>query len=489
MSVPPGATVEVGIQPSARSVPTSTGPAFAAILTDRAPTVPKVLTSIDDWPGTRQPYSVSWDWADTYFREGGDQLTVTAVVGPAAAAATLNVPGTTGTAFTITARDKGEWANGAAGGLTAEVINGPTTGRVLIVKQAGVEIDRTPEYTTNQAAVDYLAASTVFTSAIGGGSGLTPVMAVANLAGGTIDRSNITATHLAVALAKLGSELGPGQEAAPDYTTDSGRTALRASAAQHNRFAVLDLPDTTVKATLTAAAAALFGGTGSDSCALYGPWLNVPALASGGTDRAVPASALVCARMATNDATPGLGPAQSPMGAYGAARYATGVRAAFSRDTILGVNDAGDLNDAGVNLVIMDGGVPTIYGLRTLVSQTGPLKQWGQVGVVRHRMSLLARGLAHGARYVGAKANRRSIEALELDLSGMLLDDYLNGDLFGDLDDDRPQTAYRVDVDTPNSTVNLNAGKLGADMYYRPVKGAELVPLRFIAVPVTEPVS
>jgi hypothetical protein len=71
------------------------------------------------------------------------------------------------------------------------------------------------------------------------------------------------------ALDRIVPDLGPGQIAAPGRTTSAGQLQVLDHAQTHNRFALLDLADTSSDATLIAAAQALYAapnkgaGTGS----------------------------------------------------------------------------------------------------------------------------------------------------------------------------------------------------------------------------------
>jgi hypothetical protein len=213
----------------------------------------------------------------------------------------------------------------------------------------------------------------------------------------------------------------------------------------------------------------------------------VPGLSAGGADRAVPGSAVFCGRAAVVDAAESVN--QAPAGSFGVAPYATGVRASFSRDTVAGVNDAGDLNAAGANLIIAEQGQVMIFGNRSLVNPTGPEANWLQASNARYRMSLVARAREAARPYLFRKITRTSIEGFHSALEGMLLADYANQDLFGDLDDDRPETAFNVDTATVNTAESVQSGQLKAALVVRPTRGAEQVSITITAVALTQPVA
>lgn len=490
----PGVNVTTASTPAPRSVPTSTGPTFIALMAYKGPdsglvTVNDGIRSMTDYErvlGPRQSYSVAYDWAETYFREGGNLLYPARVVGPAAVAASLNLTGT-GTTLVVTAKNKGVWANTD---LKVEVINGPIGGagtRVIIIRDANnVELERTQEFATQ--ALGAAQTLTNVTITVGGGSGLPNVIAATLLSGGNDDRGSITQTQIDAALARLDFDLGPGQVVSPDWQTDAAHISLHLHAQSRNRFAVDDPVDTTVKATLLSAAAAIRANVNNAYGALVAPWLTIPSQASGGTGRSVPASALYCARAAVTDAE--VSPNQAPAGRWGVARYVTGVKATFSRVAVSGVIDAADLNDAGVNLVILKNGAFKVYGNRTLVDPAATDTDYLQASNARYRMWTVARALAIGEDDMFARINTQSIEAFHSALTGLLLGDYLNGDLFGDLDDDRPETAFNVvTADPVNTATTINAGQLNAALTVRPVKGAETVNITITATALTEPVA
>jgi hypothetical protein len=196
----------------------------------------------------------------------------------------------------------------------------------------------------------------------------------------------------------------------------------------------------------------------------------------------------VCARAAVTDATDSAN--QAPAGRWGQARYATGVTQTFSRVPVAGVIDAEDLNNAGVNLVIVKSGAVRVYGNRTLVDPAGNEANWIQLSNARYRMSIKARGQELGEPYVFGRITPAEIAEFRKDLIGMLLRDYRDGDLYGDPGDDRPETAFNVVTDDPvNTPVTAQAGQLNAAINVRPTRGGEMVSISITATALTEPVA
>jgi hypothetical protein len=279
-----------------RSTPTTSDTAFIAGMTEKGThTAPVLITSLDAYTtafGARVTYGFLYDWLETAFREGLSRAYVARVVGPAPVYATLAIPGSVGNTLTANAVSTGTWANGSTGGLSVQVINGGSGGlyRILIVFLNGVEVERTPEYNATQGFVDWSATSSYIRFVLGAGSGSPTVAAAANLASGTDDHANATDTQWVNALNLFGADLGPGQVSQVGRTTTQAHTDTIAHAYARNRFAILDGPDTAVKATLAAAPDAVDSLTGSRRGAMYAPWVNVAGSAPG-TTKTVPPSA------------------------------------------------------------------------------------------------------------------------------------------------------------------------------------------------------
>jgi hypothetical protein len=494
----PGVVIETASTIPPRSVPTDTGTVFIAGLFERGPIdalttendVIESMQQLEDTYGDRQSYGVAWDWLDAAFREGLHRAYVQRVVGPAVASATLNLAGSSGTTLVVTGKTPGAWANGATGGLTVQVANGPAgaSTRVLTIRKNGTVVETTPEYTTQAGFITWSANSDWVTITAGGGTASLPtVAAAANLTSGSDDRPSITQTDVDAALTLFDTDLGPGQVVTPDWQTDAAHLSILAHASTHNRFGLCDPIDTTSKATLLASASALAGGTNASYGMLIAPWITIPGTARGSTGRSVPGSALVAGAAARADAIWGAN--QAPAGNFGLARYATAVKATFSRQAINGIIDADDLNTAGVNLVVLKYRRISLYGNRTLVTPTGSELNLLQASNARYRMSLVARAKQVGEPYLFSRITKRTIDNFNADLVAMLNRDYVNGDLFGDLDNDVPETAFNVDTTTVNTPTSIQDGELHAAVAYRAAPGAEIVHILLTATAVTESVA
>jgi hypothetical protein len=88
-----------------------------------------------------------------------------------------------------------------------------------------------------------------------------------------------------------------------------------------------------------------------------------------------------------------------------------------------------------------------------------------------------------------ARINKNTLTAWKTAVDAILLRQYNNGQLFGDLDDDRPETAFNTDVDTPNTPTTINAGQMNMNIAARPVKGGRILNISIAAVPITSAVA
>jgi hypothetical protein len=472
--------------PPSQSVPTNTGVGFLASIPNKGVHDPEAgpvrsIAAVEKRFGGRQSFSPFYDWAETFFREGGAELWVSPVRGPNPVKASLNIPGTVGTALVATALSAGDWANGATGGYTVEVINGPVNGathRQLIVRFNAVEVGRSVEFDANTTVVGAVIDEVTIT--LGGGSGLPPVAAAANLAAGTLDRTNITQTQITAALDALSADLGPGNVAAPDWVTEASTEALLAHGEDRNRWAIGDVADTTSKSTLLAAANLVQGHADALAGELVGPWVTIRGTADGSvTSRSVPGSAFRAAKYAETDLTDG--PNQAAAGRWGRASstLVTGVKATFSDA------DAEELEDAGVNLIISRHGTVQVDGNRSLVEPLGTDRQWLQASNCRFRMALVAQLTEAAENFEHAQITRPTIAALDTALTGVM--QRHQASLFGA--DDGSDPGFVVDTETVNTPTTIEANELHAQVGFRPAKGADLVQISLSKVGVADAIA
>ncbi len=474
----PGTVIRSLDQPPPRSAPTDTGVAFVPGITERGPSIPVLVRSLSEYVATfgqRATYGPLYDWLDTFFQEGGNKAYVSRVLGPAPviAQATLNDGAAPPVASLIVrAKSAGAWANQLA--VQAVAGGGAGTIQLSVQSPAGTEIERSPDLATQQDAVNWAQVSTNVNVTLGASALLPAAGAAVALTGGTGDHANALDAQWRTALGVFTKDLGPGQVSMPGRTTAAAHTDLLGHAQANNRVAVLDAPDTPTALTLRVTAAAQRSGVNARYGALFAPWITVPGVAPN-TTRTVPPSALVCGAIARSDL------ANSPnvpaAGENGQARYALGLSQAYTDA------DRGILNDAGVDVILTKYGGVRVYGWRTLVDPVNPT--WLAFSNSRLYMAIAARGDAIAESEVLKQLDGRRLEIAKFGgkLTGMLLDFYGAGSLFGATPDD----AFRVDVGPQVNTLqSMSAGELHAVLALKFSPFAETVYIDIAKTPITE---
>ncbi len=483
----PGTSIVSQESPPPQSSPTDTGTWFVVGTTDRGPVdSSRKVYSIAEFEkrfGLRQTYSILWDAVDAFFREGGNAAVIGRVVGPAPVLATRTLVDRAGAPLStlrIEAKNPGAWGNG----LTVEVINGGAANTfVLIIREAGVEVERSPDQANPAAAATWSALSDYVNVVNLASATVAPnnnplVLAASALTLGNDDRVNAADAQWATALGLFYRDLGPGQVSMPGRTTGTAHTELLSHAQARNRVALLDPTDTTDSNVLiTAANNARINSLFERHGALFAPWLRAPGIL-GGTERDVPPSALAAGLIARSDVSNS--PNVPAAGENGRARYILNVKASWS-DPL-----KESLNANGVNVIRSMNSSIRLYGFRTLVDSTVP--NWRMLSNARLFMKIIAEGEAIAEQFVFAQIDgrRRKISEYGSQLIGMLLDLYGSGSLYGDT----PEEAFSVDVGpNVNTLASIAAQELKAVLAVKASPYAELVVLEIVKVNTLEAVS
>jgi hypothetical protein len=426
--VRPGVDVISRALPPPRSAPTDTGVAFvvgdtATGITPAPPDVglvrsltEYVATFGDRGTGTGQ---ATYDAADVYFREGGNQLYVSRTnPGTVVAAAAFEVP---------SEDDLQKMSRAELDALATDL---------------GIEPS---QFATKGDVIEALTSATP--------AALDPT---------------ITA-----ALDALTKDLGPGQVFIADATLaadPANQSALLAHALANNRVALLSCADGTA-AEIEAAATALNTDANARYGALFAPSATVPGVVAG-TTRIVPYSAVEAGIIARNDVS--YSPNQPAAGDLGQSVFALDVTGHYTD------LEYQQLNDAGASMArLIYGGVRT-YGYRTVVDPASQ-PQWLQFGWARLNMGITAEAEAIGEHYVFSQLDGRGHTLSEFggDLSAMLLGYYTDDSLYGTT----PEEAYDVDVgssvNTPDTIAN---GELHAVISVRMSPDAEWVVIEIVKV-------
>lgn len=478
----PGKIITLKSAPPNRSQPTDSGVAFMVGLTSQGPTSrPQLIHNMSEWLiyfGVRTALGASlYDSAETYFREGGNQLYVMRVVGPNPVTATLILKDTAAAnAITVNAENPGAWGLG----LKIQVIAGQAASstRIQVWDTTGtILLDQSPDLLTHLDAVNWSQTS-LYVNIVDLGTGLPQlnVAAQAALTGSaTGDEANAVDAQYLNALNFIDTSFGPGQVMIPGRTTDPAHTQLVAHAAANNRIALLDVSDSaTTSSLLTSAATVTTTGNGKYA-AIFGPWLTIPGLTPN-TVRTIPASGFAAALMARNDSQNS--PAVPAAGNNGQAQFvltATQNYTDANRDA---------LNTAGFNVIRnMLGGV-RIYGYRTVADPVNDPYNI-QLGQARLLMEIVAQIGNIMENHLFKLMDGRGIEfaALAGDLNALLIGYYNDNSLYGDTPDDAFSIDTSSNVNTPTTVQN---GELHAQVGLRMTPFAELVYVDIIKIPVTQ---
>lgn len=465
----PQVKAKIGESRPTTSLPGDTGTAFIAGEADRGPVdAPVLIRSLAEYVdtfGPRVTYGWLYDELDVAFNEGLDHAYLVRTVGPAAVVASKNLVNAEGEAkdtLEVKATSPGTWANA----IKVAVVAGVTEGTFhLHVSYEETLKETSPELADNTAAVAWASKSSyIRLKDLGKGD---PKVQSVTLAGGADDRENVNAEVIAKALELFTADLGSGQVCVPGNSAEAVQEAVLAHCAATLRVPVLDAEDTGNAETLIAACGALRGIEGAAQGGIFGPWEIAPGL-SIGTTRTVPASARQLGAMARVDASTG-SPDNAAAGDLGKAQYVIGLSQTFS------ASDREALNDAGFNVSVMDEGVPTTMGWRTLAD---PVAEPGWTPLSSARLML---GLGAGAkkvlkRYLFKKldAGGNTIGHAKGDIQNEVIKPAFEAEaLFGATEAEAASVTVTQDVDPTNGAI----GSITATLVAVPTLYAEEIEL------------
>jgi hypothetical protein len=483
----PGSLVINRSTPPPRSIPVATDMMFAAGLTDKGPLRPVTILSLQDFTnvfGSRQTYSVLYDAMEGYFREGGSRATISRVVGPAAVVASVALDGSSAggpTSLTVSAKGPGAYGNT----LRVTVVGGGTTTPYTITISDTVlgTLEVSPSLADQNQAVAWSQTSAWVDITLGAEASNPVAVSNAALTLGADDRLNIVDANWLTALNRFTKDLGPGQICAPGRTTLVGQQQIRDHAAANNRFALVDLTDTVTVATLTAATVALRSANDRYAAA-FSPWCVIPGLTPG-TTRIIPPSTIVAAKIAAGEGKGGS--PNKPAAGYpdGVLNFVMGLSQVPFDDTS-GIDVTRDtMYTAGINQIMSRYGLLEVFGWRTLTDPLGSNQDWLNIGNARLNMAITARALAISESYLldEIDGQGRIFKQFQGDLTGMLMDFYAKGSLYGT----KPEDAFLVDTGpTVNTTATIANRELHAVIATRMAPDAELVFVEIVKVPTTQ---
>lgn len=473
----PGVQFSERASAPSRYAPLDTGVGFMVGFAERGPaTTYTVSEDFDQWTvnhGGAVSYGLLAAAAESFFRDGGGKLITGRVVGATPVNAGVDLLGATVATMRVAARFPGVYYNS----WTVDIVVTGTDFRILLKDSTGTILEDSGLLADAAAAVAWSAGSSrIVVTDLPAAADDPVAITNAALTGGADDNATATQTQWDAALALFVRALGPGQVAAPGNSSAAMLTALANHAAANNRFAIGDLANTTSKATLTTAAAAITALSNARHIMLLGGWEIIPATVAG-APRTVPRSGTVMGLIARVDNDTG-NPNIPAAGEAGDSVFATGL--VYEPSDV----DRQDLNALGVNLALNYYGAIRNYGFRTAASPLALPNHW-MASNVRLDMAIRAEAEADGQKFVFDQIDGRGHKAAEFGgvLVGKLLGRYRDGALSGAT----PGEAFIVNTGpTVNTPARNAAGELWALIQARRSPFAELVNIEIRVVSIRE---
>lgn len=241
-----GVEVTSGIRSGPSNTGAPSGVLHVAGLTQHGPTDQAVtIRTVGEYAsvfGDRTPYSGPlFDTARMFFEEGGAELLVSRVTGPAATTATVDIDGAGTDApavLRISAAEPGAWSNDwtvtvaeADDGSTYSVEITDTAGETLALWRGITELSEL----VGRAASNQLVKVQTLTQDLEA----RPLDGEYNLTGGSDDRENVTTAEVIAALERAGREGEGGAVAVPGYPADLIGGVLTDYASRSRKIALL----------------------------------------------------------------------------------------------------------------------------------------------------------------------------------------------------------------------------------------------------------
>lgn len=271
------------------------GTSFVVVEADSGPVGPVLVRNMSEYVAVYGPRSetssVSYDWAETFFKLGGQRLYCTRAIGAGAENAKVELEDSSSKpTLAVSAVDKGTGGNG----LKVTVTTSGSDVKLSIIQNEAV-VQTSPVLATQAAVIAWAASNQVYVKIVASTASEhttnLPVAGTFPLTGGT-DGSAITDVERIEALALCDRTYGPGHEAIPGSTTEAAHEGLASHAASLLRIAVLDPSDSDAPETLINSVNTVPAGAKEYTTATSGS-VRIPGIAAG-TTRTVRGSAALC---------------------------------------------------------------------------------------------------------------------------------------------------------------------------------------------------
>lgn len=316
-------------------------------------------------------YPWLYDALDVFFAEGGGRAYVARRTGPNPVKASKTLQDSE-SADTV----KVEALNVGAYGNDIDVeVTASDTERTLTVYYDDALVE-THSGLASRADFADITSDYVAVSLTGTSTSIPAALEKTALTGGDDDAADSTETELGTALDLFDKDLGPGQVLAPGVTDGDSHGVLAEHAAENNRLAFLDAPNTSTVATVTSSAETVTTGEYSRYAAMFAPWPVIAGPLQGQTREVSPAA--MAAALAARSDRAGNPPDEPAANTNGDSAIASALAVTSWTDT-----NRETLNDAGVNAFKQrNGGGVTLFGYRTLVDPDVDNK-WVPLGAAR----------------------------------------------------------------------------------------------------------
>jgi len=462
---------------------------FVAGITERGDTTaPIELRGPSDYTrlcGDPTGYDTLSDQITTFFKEGGARVYVARLVGPGATVGSLTLVDRAGSPLStlrVDAASPGSWSSR----LTVAVADGsdPGTFRLTVLLDGNAVEDK--DNLVSPAAAAAAFASSVYVrvtdlgSATAAPNNIPAILpATAMTTQGSDDRASIVDAVRTGALARFPASLGDGAVSIPGSSSQAVYDGIRQHCEDTNRVGILAAARGTTAATLTSTAEEFAGVLGAEFCALYAPWILVPN-GAGGTKAISPEGFVAACR---NRAHEQVGPWRIAAGDIAAARYVDDLDAPFDDAT------ADDLDATRVNVLRLIGGVPTVYGGRSLSSDETDY-YWLKNRDLLNYISVEGAALLRSRVFHNIDSRGHLLNDLKQEMVGFLEPIRLADGLFEKPDPNSPGSfldpGYSVDVgEAVNPVSSLQQQKASVQVSVRPTPGASLIELSIIEVALT----
>lgn len=478
--------IGVVVETSLRGGPSNTGAASGRLhiagVTERgSATEPSLIRSLSQYErvfGGRTPYSSAmYDTARMFWEEGGADLVVSRVVGPAAVKGALTLKDRAAVPVdTVRFQILEPGAHSAQ--TTVEVLNNGGAVDIILrdgdgVLQRFINLGTVTDIVEAMSQSPYVRATDLGSATVAPTNLPAVTVSPLPLAAGTDDRENIVAATVAAALNAAGNVAPGGAVAAPGYPADVIGSLLLAHAAAHNKIALLSMDVDATRAEAKAAALALSADEFAEYGGLFYPHMIVP---DGSRSRRISPEGYVAAVRARAHLE--VGAWQVPAGERALTRWATDLVDPLDE----GANS--DLNDSYVSGIVKDNGRVRLYGWSSLSPDRENLRMLTARDMLNN-LSIWIKAALQPHVFDVIDGNNQTLTIIKSDVVGILSPIAEAGGLYARRSGDSEiDPGYSVSVDRAiNSLDSLGRDEVNVAVAVRLSPTAQLIKVQIVKVP------